>query len=139
MNLSRRSLLSGLIAAPAVILTPKLLMPVRSWAEPLSFDPIPLKRGSIAHELINGRPLWGRFVDVKTGRVLQRERITWRARRGDDHVAVADDMIYNAATPATVVPEIVSDAGEVLFRYGDQRVTLNTDETVTLAQPLLFG
>jgi hypothetical protein len=34
MNPSRRSLLSGLIAAPAVILTPGLLMPVRRWIEP---------------------------------------------------------------------------------------------------------
>jgi hypothetical protein len=33
MNLSRRSLLSGLIAAPAVILTPGLLMPVKAWAD----------------------------------------------------------------------------------------------------------
>lgn len=30
MTLSRRSVLRGLIAAPAVILTPKLLMPVKS-------------------------------------------------------------------------------------------------------------
>jgi hypothetical protein len=34
MNLSRRSLLSGLIAAPAVILTPGLLMPVKPWIQP---------------------------------------------------------------------------------------------------------
>ena len=32
--LTRRGLLSGLVAAPAVVLTPKLLMPVRSWKEP---------------------------------------------------------------------------------------------------------
>jgi hypothetical protein len=37
MNLSRRSLLSGLIAAPAVILTPGLLMPIKPWIVPVTF------------------------------------------------------------------------------------------------------
>jgi hypothetical protein len=138
MNLSRRSLLSGLIAAPAVILTPKLLMPVRSWAEPLSFDPIPLKRGSIAQEIIAGRPLWGRFVDVNTGRVLHKERITWQSR-GEDHLVTANDLRYQAAAAATVVPEIVSDAGDVLYRYGSERLSMNAHDTVTLNKPLTFG
>jgi hypothetical protein len=31
MNLSRRSILTGLIAAPLVVRTPGLIMPVRSW------------------------------------------------------------------------------------------------------------
>jgi hypothetical protein len=38
MNLSRRSLISGLIAAPAVILTPGLLMPVKPWIVPVTFS-----------------------------------------------------------------------------------------------------
>jgi hypothetical protein len=32
--MNRRGFLTGLIAAPAVILTPGLLMPVRKWIEP---------------------------------------------------------------------------------------------------------
>lgn len=37
MAISRRSLIMGLLAAPAVILTPKLLMPVKALALPPQF------------------------------------------------------------------------------------------------------
>lgn len=33
--MNRRGFLTGLLAAPAVITTPGLLMPVRAWAEPV--------------------------------------------------------------------------------------------------------
>lgn len=36
---NRRGFLTGLLAAPAVITTPGLLMPVRAWAEPVLGNP----------------------------------------------------------------------------------------------------
>lgn len=34
--MNRRGFLTGLLASPAVITTPGLLMPVKAWAEPLA-------------------------------------------------------------------------------------------------------
>jgi hypothetical protein len=36
--MNRRGFLTGLIAAPAVILTPGLIMPVRPWIVPVTFS-----------------------------------------------------------------------------------------------------
>jgi hypothetical protein len=64
MNLSRRSLLGGLIAAPAVILTPGLLMPVRPWIVPVTFNACP-PFGPYSHMLIYGPGIPGRWIDLE--------------------------------------------------------------------------
>jgi hypothetical protein len=77
MNLSRRSLLGGLIAAPAAIETRKigpyehpdaldarLLMPVRPWIVPVTFNACP-PFGPYRHMLIYGPGIPGRWIDLE--------------------------------------------------------------------------
>jgi hypothetical protein len=60
MNLSRRSLLTGLVAAPAVILTPGLLMPIKPWIVPVTFS---AAGGKFTWKYLTYRAMWWEWAN----------------------------------------------------------------------------